>query len=131
MPDPYINNLEEQLAQDRRLGKVRRRKRRLRKLIPLLLLLVLAAGLWLLLRHPEEEAPPPTETIAPGSSVATLNFVGDISLDDAMLERFRSGSGYDFTPLFRRVVPRLAAADLTVGNLEGNITGSGDPGDHS
>ncbi|MBR4193956.1 MAG: CapA family protein [Oscillospiraceae bacterium] len=131
MPDPYINNLEEQLAQDHRLGKVRRRKRRLRKLIPLLLLLVLAAGLWLLLRHPEEEAPPPTETIAPGSSVATLNFVGDISLDDAMLERFRSGSGYDFTPLFRRVVPRLAAADLTVGNLEGNITGSGEPGDHS
>ncbi len=131
MPDPYMNNLEEQLAQDRRLGKVRRRKRRLRKLIPLLLLLLVAAGLFLLLYRPKEETTPSTETITPGSSVVTLNFVGDISLDNGMLARFRSGSDYDFTPLFRRVVPRLVAADLTIGNLEGNIIQTGEPADHN
>ena len=130
MPEPYLNNLEEQLRQDRRLGKARRRKRRLRKLVPLLLLLILAVGLFLLLRKPKEDAPAQTEPAAPGSSVTTISFVGDICLDAPMLERFRSGSDYDFTPLFRRIVPRLAASDLTVGNLEGNIT-EGDTGsDH-
>ena len=124
MPDSYINNLEEQLRQDLRLGKARRRKRWLRRLLPLLLLLILGAGLWFLLRSPEEEPPAETETVAPGSAVATLRFVGDISLDQGALERFRTGESYDFSPLFRRIIPRLADADLTVGNLEGNIADS-------
>ena len=99
MPDPYINDLEEQLRQDRRLGNARRRKRRIRKLLPLLALLPLAVGLFFLLRGSGDETPTQTETVAPGSSVATLSFVGDISLDDAMLQRVRSESGYDFTSL--------------------------------
>jgi poly-gamma-glutamate synthesis protein (capsule biosynthesis protein) len=131
MPDPYINDLEEQLRQDRRLGNARRRKRRIRKLLPLLALLPLAVGLFFLLRGSGDETPTQTETVAPGSSVATLSFVGDISLDDAMLQRFRSESGYDFTSLLRRVVPRLAAADLTIGNLEGNVVSDDAVSDHN
>ena len=121
MPDPYINDLEEQLRQDRRLGKARRRRRRMRRLIPLLLLFTLAVGLFFLLRGEGEDTPVQSETVPPGSSLATVSFVGDISLDDAMLQRFHSASGYDFTPLLRRIVPRLSSSDLTVGNLEGNI----------
>ncbi len=125
MPDPNNFNLEEQLRQDRRLGLARRRKRRLRRLIPLLLILLLALGAWLLLRNNADEPEKETETLSRGAASATLHFVGDISLDDDMLSAFRVGADYDFTPLLRRVVPRLAAADLTVGNLEGNVV----PGD--
>ena len=124
MPSNNLYDLEEQLRQDRRLGKARRRKRRLRRALPLLLLLLLAGGAAWLLFGDREETPATTETLAPGSSVATLRFVGDISLNEAMLESFRTEDGrdYDFTPLFRRVVTQLATADLTVGNLEGNVT---------
>lgn len=132
MPDYSANNLEEQLRQDRRLGKTRRRKRRLRKLLPLLIILVLAAGIFLLVHFTgdEEETEVPS-TLAPGSSVVTLNFVGDISLDEAMLKSFQTGSSYDFTPLLQRIIPRLASADLTVGNLEGNVVGNDSVSDHN
>lgn len=131
MPDPYINDLEEQLRQDRRLGKARRRKRRLRRLIPVLLIVILLAGLYLLIWGKSEAEEATTETLAPDTLSATLNFVGDISLDDEMLEAFRTENGYDFNPLFRRIVPRLISADLTVGNLEGNITPADSVGAHN
>ena len=131
MPDYHINDLEEQLRQDRRLGKARRRKRRLRKLLPVFLLLFLAVGIFLVIRfigHEEETEVP--STLAPGSSVVTLNFVGDISLSEEMQKSFQTGSDYDFTPLLQRVIPRLASADLTIGNLEGNVSSSGSVGDN-
>ena len=132
MPDYHINDLEEQLRQDRRLGKARRRKRRLRKLLPVFLLLIAAVGIFLVIRFTgHEEETEVLSTLAPGSSVVTLNFVGDISLDETMLKGFQKGSDYDFTPLLRRIIPRLAAADLTVGNLEGNVSRTGVAADHS
>ena len=132
MPDHHINDLEEQLRQDRRLGKARRRKRRLRKLLPVFLLLLAAVGIFLVIRFTgrEEETEVPS-TLAPGSSVVTLNFVGDISLDETMLQSFQKGTEYDFTPLLQRVIPRLASADLTIGNLEGNVSQTGTVGDHT
>ena len=132
MPDYHINDLEEQLRQDRRLGKARRRKRRLRKLLPVFLLLFLAVGIFLVIRfigHEEETEVP--STLAPGSSVVTLNFVGDISLSEEMQKSFQTGSDYDFTPLLQRVIPRLASADLTIGNLEGNIVDAGSVSAHN
>lgn len=131
MPDYPISDLEEQLRQDRRLGKARRRKRRLRKLLPFLILLLLGLGIFLTIKFTgsaeETEAP---STLAPGSSVVTLNFVGDISLDEAMQKSFQTGSDYDYTPLLQRIIPRLASADLTVGNLEGTVSASGSIGDN-
>ena len=127
-------NLEEQLRQDRKLDNARRRKRRLRRFFPLLLLLLLlfAAVLFLFLsgNHAPSQETITTEAPVLGSSVATLSFVGDISLDEAIIENFRAGAGYDFTPLFQRIVPRLAMADLTLGNLEGNVIGTYEAADH-
>lgn len=118
-------NLEEQLREDRRIGNARRRKQRFHRMVPVLILLLLTAvGIYLL--RPDEdtqETKPVTETVPPGSCVATLSFVGDISLDVAAMDSFRTENGYDFTNLFRKIVPRLAMADLTVGNLEGSVTG--------
>ncbi len=132
MPDYPINDLEEQLRQDRRLGKARRRKRRFRKLLPFLILLIVALGIFLTLHFTgSKEETEATETLAPGSSLVTLNFVGDISLDDPMLSSFQTGSDYDFTPLLKRIIPRLTAADLTVGNLEGTVVRSGNASDHN
>ena len=132
MPDYPIPDLEEQLRQDRRLGKARRRRRRMRRLLPILAVLLTAAGIVLLLTLTgREEETGASETYAPGSAVATLNFVGDISLDEAMLQSFRNGEDYDFTPLLERVIPKLASADLTVGNLEGSISTGSYAADHS
>lgn len=130
MPNSHYN-LEEQLRQDRRIGNAQRRRRRIRRLFPLLLLfLLLAAAVWLLLPGDEtEETEPSSEAPVTGSSAATLSFVGDINLDKTMMERFRTETGYDFTALLHRIVPRLAPADLTVGNLEGNV--SDELSDHS
>ena len=131
MPNSRFN-LEEQLWQDRREENARLRKRSLRLLLPLLLLLfLLATALFLLFSKDEEPASTPsTEAAASEPSVAILDFVGDISLDQAEIERFRTETGYDFTLLFRNIVPRLAPADLIVGNLEGNIVDPGDVADH-
>ena len=51
MADYQINDLEEQLRQDQRLGKTRRRKRMLRRVVPLVLVLLLLTGLYFLLRE--------------------------------------------------------------------------------
>ena len=131
MPNSNFN-LEEQLRQDRRLGNTRRRKRRLRLLLPLLLVILLTVTAVYLLFSGNDKQEPVHTTEAPTivSSTVSLSFVGDISLDKAAIDSFRTESGYDFTDLFRRIVPRLAPADLTIGNLEGNVTNAGDTADH-
>ena len=130
MAEHHTYNLEEQLRQDRRLGMARRRRRRLKWMIPLLALLLLGLVLWLVLRQPPEEPTPSTEAPVAAAS-AKLVFLGDISLDEAMLQAFRSGSDYDFSPLLKRVTPQLSTADLTIANLEGNITGPEGLSDHN
>ena len=130
---PYSNyNLEEQLRQDRRLSNARRWKRRLRRLLPLFLvaLLLATAVFYLHAQTGNEETPPSTEAAIPGSATATLHFVGDICLDTETMEHFRTQTGFDFTPLLRKIVARLAQADLTIGNLEGNISEAGTLSDY-
>ena len=131
MTDQSFDNLEEQLRTDRRLGKARRRRRRIKKLLPCAIVLgvlaVIAAVVWLT----RDQEPVQTEPSASGSASATINFVGDINLDRNMMQAFRVGGDYDFLPLFRRITTRLASADLTVGNLEGNMTGTDNISDHN
>ena len=124
------DSLEEQLRTQKRLAASHRRRRRRRWLIPLLLIAAVAlAGLFWLLhdRVPAEEPPAPTE---PGDSVVTLAFVGDISMDEAMLYSLRTAGGWDFSDCFAWVTPQISAADLAIGNLEGNIVDAGAAGDH-
>lgn len=131
MEDHSLENLEEQLRHDRRLGKARRRKRRMKKLLPICVVLAAAAVLcFVVWRHARGETPE-TESLAPNNATAVINFVGDINLDQNMMDAFLGGSDYDFSPLFRRITARLASADLTVGNLEGNVTEAADVSDHN
>lgn len=62
----------------------------------------------------------PTE----GMGVVTIAAVGDIFLTDAMLADARMADGtYDFTAKLADTVNSLSAADVAIGNFEGNFAG--------
>lgn len=68
---------------------------------------------------------PDSDKPTQGVGVATLSAVGDIAPTDSMLADARGQNGaYDFAPQFAEVFTTLAAADLTVGNLEGTFSGA-------
>lgn len=117
------DSLEDELKEIRRLAAIHRRRKRIRWLIPLSLLgILLIVGVVWLVRHtvPDRETEPETEISH--DTVVKLAFVGDIALDDETIRAFRTSDGYDFSPCFQWVMAELRAADLTVGNLEGNVT---------
>lgn len=120
---PNTGSLEDILRQDRKNARRAGRKARLRRLIPLCLILALLAGglIWLIGRLPKSETPT-VETRSPDEESVTLRFVGDIALSRQAQEAFRGPAGFDFSPCFRPVIAKLFSADLTVGNLEGNLT---------
>lgn len=49
--------------------------------------------------------------------------VGDLMVHTPQLASARTANGYDFTPCFAPIAPRLASADLTIGNLETVLAG--------
>lgn len=57
-----------------------------------------------------------------GVSHATLAAVGDIRFTDEMLQTLHDAD--DFAALFGNTIEDIAAADLAVGNLEGNFAGA-------
>lgn len=119
------SSLEEELRQDQRREAARRRRKRLPWLIPLsLLLIVLGVGLFFLLRDLKKQTPADAETETPENNPVTIAFVGDIALTGTAQKSFYGSAGYDFSPCFRWVTAELRAADLAVGNLEGNISDS-------
>ena len=64
----------------------------------------------------------PTE----GESVVTLCAVGDIMLTDEMLRDARQPNGaYELAQKFSHCYAAISAADIAIGNLEGNFTASG------
>ncbi len=133
MPDyRETENLEEQLRRDRKLAAARRLRRRLPWAIPLaLIVLAVCILLFFLIRHlvlKKQEKNKLPENV---DAEATIVFVGDISMDAAMMESFRTDRGYNFDPLFLSVTPQIFAADLAVGNLEGNYSDDAVPADHN
>lgn len=57
-------------------------------------------------------------------STVTITAVGNIAISDAQLADARNGDGYDFSPCFFGAAELLGDADLTIGNLECNFSGS-------
>ena len=126
------DSLEDELREIQRLAAIHRRRKRIRWLIPLcLLVILLAAGIVWLVRHSAPKQEPETETVVSDDAVVRLAFLGDITLNDDMIRSFRTPEGYDFSPCFQWVTADLQAANLTIGNLEGNITDPDAVGDYN
>ena len=66
------------------------------------------------------QPPPPVKRIV-------ITAVGDLMVHSPQLTSARAGSGYDFTSCFEPVAPRIASADLAIGNLE-TVLGGPDRG---
>lgn len=114
-------------ASREQLGANRRRKKLLRRItiigVPALVLIALIAVILLLL-IPKFTANQPDSTIDPANeTVIELAFAGDLNITDKVVEAGATDSGYDYSPVFRDVVPLLVDADQTVLNFEGNLCG--------
>lgn len=65
-------------------------------------------------------------TTAPTASNTVINlaFGGDINVTNKVVACGQSFSGYDYTNVFRDILPALADADHTVVNFEGSLSGT-------
>ncbi|MBQ7229768.1 MAG: CapA family protein [Oscillospiraceae bacterium] len=123
-----------------RYAKKAKQRRRNRRLVLAVLVLALAAG-WFFLNsgeEPGETTPLPVQTTAPaetspagteppkpqtGTTVIHIAAAGDLNVTDYVLENAAHENGYDFSQAFLDVGPILSAADLTLLNFEGNLSG--------
>ena len=75
----------------------------------------------------------PTGRVDGGLRHATLDFTGDTLIHSPIVNRARTNAtntavgGYDFSPMFARVGPILAAADLAICHLETPVAPPGQP----
>lgn len=87
----------------------------------LVLLVLIIAIVWLFMdarnnaKAPSEDAP---------ETVIELAFAGDLNVTDKVVEAGVTDSGYDYSGVFKDVLPLLADADQTVMNFEGNLCGA-------
>lgn len=58
------------------------------------------------------------------TTVINLAFGGDINVTNQVVEAGSSADGYNYTNVFRDILPALADADHTVVNFEGNLCGA-------
>lgn len=68
---------------------------------------------------PEQQAAPP----APTCTQVTIKAVGDLLIHLPLVQAAETGGGHDFRPIFEPVAHLLAAADLTIANLETTLGG--------
>lgn len=71
---------------------------------------------------PDEQQTEATVEDSLGQTVIHLAFAGDLNINDAVVNACTGD--YDYTRVFRDVLPLLADADLTVVNFEGNASGA-------
>ena len=131
---------DEDLLEQRRMRRLEmKRKRQKQQRIILIVAAVVLVLLVVLLvkgcsnKAPENEeletiVPPPVEEevpVAEPDRKATLAAVGDIMFyDTQLMDAQQEDLSYDFTDCFLAVSAYTMSADLTVGNLEMNMTGS-------
>lgn len=128
---------------DKRRGKREAQRKRQKKQKQKLHLIIAAAvlilgvsayGLFTLIKNapkPEvteetEVTTAPTEATVPVQSSQTtihIRAAGDLNVTNAVVRAGAAANGYDFTRAFQDVASTLAAGDLTVLNLEGNVCG--------
>ena len=101
-----------------------RRKRPVKKIIAIaagaavLCALAVVLILWLGKDAGEEATPDLPDT------VIHLVAGGDLNITDKSIAAGQTGSGYDFQPIFKDVLPVLAAGDITALNFEGILNGT-------
>lgn len=131
---------DEELLEKRRLRRLEMKRKRQKQqriilavaaVVLVLIIVLIAKGCSNKAPEPEMDqtiVPPPVEEEAPAvepDRKATLAAVGDIMFYDTQLEDAKQEDlSYDFTDCFLAVSAYTMSADLTVGNLEMNMTGS-------
>ena len=118
-------DMEDETRRDRRKLAREKHLKRVTLAIPLLFFAVLLGfGVYFLITHLKSDpAPSSQETLTLDGEPVRLCFVGDVCPSAEAVAACRKNGGWDFLPCFQSVMPRLYSADLTVGNLEGVITG--------
>ena len=134
-----LNKRVSQRAAYARKRRAMQKRRMLRNIITLVLLLAVSGIIVGVLVSRSGEEPsqptlnttlPPVTTLPPQTqplepeTVINLTFGGDLNITDASVAAGEQGGYYNYTHVFRDVVPALAAADLTVLNFEGNFYGA-------
>lgn len=104
-----------------------RRKRPVKKILLILsavvlALLVVLAGLYFWQKSKKE--PDNQTTTPPADRVIHLVAGGDVNVTDKTVAAGLKEGGYDYTEVFRDVLPVLSAGDVTVLNFEGVLSGS-------
>lgn len=123
-------------AQKRRAIQRRRAIRSMVTLVAILVVCGIIGGvlLWRTGSDPTEPSLettlPPVTTLPPETqpqepqTVINLTFGGDVNITDLSVAAGEQGGYYNYTQVFKDVVPALAASDLTVLNFEGNFYGA-------
>lgn len=103
--------------------KVRRNKRRRIALIgvPVAVLIVV---ILILVSGDSNSEQPEQSTVPVQDTVIELAFAGDLNITDAVVEAGASDSGYNYSEVFKDILPLLAGADQTALNFEGNLCGA-------
>lgn len=120
----------------RKAQQKQQRKLRLAMAAAVLILGLCGYGIFTLVKNAPRQAQPeieqteattaPTEATVPvQSSLTTIHVraAGDLNVTNSVVRAGAAANGYDFTRAFQDVASTLAAGDLTVLNLEGNVCG--------
>lgn len=103
--------------------KVRRNKRRRIALIgiPVAVLIVV---ILILVSGDSNSEQSEQSNVPVQDTVIELAFAGDLNITDAVVEAGATDSGYNYSEVFKDILPLLAGADQTALNFEGNLCGA-------
>lgn len=111
----------------RRQAKAQRKKR-LRRIaligISAATLIVLIAVILAFLLPRSNSKQPDQSAVPAQNTVIELAFAGDLNITDNVVEAGATDSGYDYSEVFKDILPLLAGADQTALNFEGNLCGA-------
>ena len=141
--DERNNDVARRRMQRRRQQVRQRRQASLRvALMMAVLLMAVALIIWVSIKSPAAPQTQPTDAVATQpaqmqptedvdetkptepTTVIHIAAAGDLNVTDGVIANAATFSGYDFTGAFLDVAPVLAAADLSMVNFEGTLSGA-------